>query len=924
MLNDKMAALTDRAGRVGRTGVSETERRDAKVGLQTTAVYRQGRDLRGAGQVRPSGLKRVFAPGVLAAALASLLPLHGAAAQETPAAEAARDFDLPATDLAASIDALGRQGGVRIDYPPGLVAGRQARAVTGHMGWHAALDRLLQGSGLTYRQTGDRAVVIEAAGEGPTPADPAVRNGQAARAPQAATDLAQVTVTGTRIRGGATPSPVIAIGSERIREEGFADLGEVIRSIPQNFSGGQNPAIVSGAEGGGIANQNITGGSALNLRGLGPDATLTLLNGRRLAYSGFVQAVDIGAIPVEAIDRLELIPDGASAIYGSDAVGGVGNVILKRDYNGITLAARYGGATDGGLVTREYSVTAGSNWDEGGLIATWKKSSSSPVYSSQRDYTDHLYGPTSLFPESGLRSGLVSAHQSLGGRVELQLDALRSERDQLVHYTATANNYFPATARTTTSFVSPVATFLLPNDWSLSTGTTWGADRTVSGVSIGTAATGAVALLARSLYRNSTRSYEIDAEGPMFELPGGDARLAVGVGHRTNGFRQENLVSGAVTADGSESSRFAFAEINLPLLGAKRRFPGTQRLELTGAIRTEDYDSFGAVTTPKLGVIYGPGADVTVRASWGRSFKAPTLLQRYQPRFAHLRTAASVGGTGYADDATVLIPYGGNPDLDAERARTWSASITFHPEAVPALEAELGWFDIEFTGRIAQPLVSQAEALSNPTYAPFIDRSPTADDQAEILATSEFRNFTGSPYDPASVVAIAYNRYINTVAQRFKGLDLSGSYGFTVGDGRATVRGSLSWLDATQQATIADRTSTISGTLFHPAGIQGRAGVVWDHGGLSASTFVNHVGGVTGTVEGRKSGSFTTMDVTLRYAARDRDGLLSGMEFALSATNLLDRPPPLYTHAPTGNPPYDSTNYSPIGRFLSVGISRHW
>src|SRR5690606_39717167 len=66
----------------------------------------------------------------------------------------------------------------------------------------------------------------------------------------------------------------------------------------------------------------VTGGSSLNLRGLGPDATLTLLNGRRMAYSGFVQAVDIGAIPVEAVDRVEIVADGASAIYGSDAVGG--------------------------------------------------------------------------------------------------------------------------------------------------------------------------------------------------------------------------------------------------------------------------------------------------------------------------------------------------------------------------------------------------------------------------------------------------------------------------------------------------------------------------------------------------------------------------------------------------------------------------
>src|SRR3546814_4104538 len=94
--------------------------------------------------------------------------------------------------------------------------------------------------------------------------------------------------------------------------------------------------------GGNVVDQNITGGSALNLRGLGPDASLTLLNGHRMSYGGFSQAIDISAIPVEAVDRVEIVADGASAIYGSDAVGCVANVILKRDFDGVVLGVRYG------------------------------------------------------------------------------------------------------------------------------------------------------------------------------------------------------------------------------------------------------------------------------------------------------------------------------------------------------------------------------------------------------------------------------------------------------------------------------------------------------------------------------------------------------------------------------------------------------
>src|SRR6185312_8355917 len=174
------------------------------------------------------------------------------------------------------------------------------------------------------------------------------------------------------------------------------------------------PGVSLGAAQGSPSNQDITGGSGINLRGLGPDATLTLLNGHRISYGGFAQAVDISAIPVEAVDRIEIVPDGASAIYGSDAVGGVANVILKRDYEGVTVGARYGGATEGGLATHEYTLTGGTRWSSGGLIATYKDTSTDPLYARQRDYTAYMFDPSSLYPGSDLRSGWVGLHQSIG------------------------------------------------------------------------------------------------------------------------------------------------------------------------------------------------------------------------------------------------------------------------------------------------------------------------------------------------------------------------------------------------------------------------------------------------------------------------------------------------------------------------------
>src|SRR3546814_17301120 len=125
-----------------------------------------------------------------------------------------------------------------------VVGNKESRAVTGQMSWQVALDRLLQGTGLGYRQTGDATVMIEAAGQGTATVGSYARTApdtpESQTAPEA-TDVATVTVTGTRIRGGTSPSPVTTIGIENIRAEGFADLGAVIRSVPKNFLGGQNP-----------------------------------------------------------------------------------------------------------------------------------------------------------------------------------------------------------------------------------------------------------------------------------------------------------------------------------------------------------------------------------------------------------------------------------------------------------------------------------------------------------------------------------------------------------------------------------------------------------------------------------------------------------------------------------------------------------
>lgn len=834
------------------------------------------------------------------------------------------DFNLPAGKLAAALDAFGTQSGIQVNYPPELVAGKQARAVHGRMSWREALGRLLQGSGLVYRQvSGTTIVITRSQGHAGFENHPAPVHSTATASPPApaVTNLSSITVTGTRIRGGTTPSPVITIGSEQIQAEGFTDLGEVIRSVPQNFSGGQNPGVVNGSASS-QANQNITGGSSLNLRGLGPDATLTLLNGRRMAYEGFSQSIDISAIPIEAVDRIEIVPDGASAIYGSDAVGGVANVILKPDYDGMTIGMRYGSAADGGLATREYTATTGTTWSSGGLIAAWKKASNNPVYSGQRDYTKGMEAPTTLYPDGDLRSGLLSVHQSIGDDIELRLDAFRTERGMFWNKAYTAY-YYLYKSDVTSSMLSPSMKVALPHDWMITIGVTQGKGKTNYRQSL-MSPTESVLADNRGFYRNKNNVYEIGAEGPLFPLPGGDMRLAFGVGYRSNEFL--NRAGGVTYADGDSGIRYGYIELNLPLIGKYQNVAGVRRLEFTAAIRGEDSDSFGRIATPKLGLIYGPSADFTLKASWGKSFKAPKLLNQYQNQSAYLYPATTLGGTGYAADATALVLSGGNPNLNPERARTSSASLEFHPESVPGLEAELTWFHIDYTDRVVLPLGAAVyQALGNAVYGEFVDHDPKASEQAALLAeSSAFYNYAGADYDPSKVVAIVDNRYVNASWQKFKGIDLSGSYDMGIAHGHLTIRGSSSWLDSKQQLTSMQSSYGLAGTLFNPPRINGRLGAIWRSGGFIASAFANYKSGVTDTTDDVKSASFTTFDLALRYDTGMRNDILSGLAFELSVQNLLDRAPPLYTAASSSVVPYDSTNYSAIGRFISISVSKHW
>jgi iron complex outermembrane recepter protein len=221
-------------------------------------------------------------------------------------------------------------------------------------------------------------------------------------APTSDTDEPQVlekyVVTGTNIpmAAEALAVPVLTVGQTTIQESGVAaDTLDLLRKVAPNISG-------VGEENAQINTGSSFGGASVTVKGLN---TLVLIDGRRVAFdpaesTGGGQFVDLNLIPVAAIDRFDILQDSASAIYGSDAVGGVINIILKKNYNGWEAGADYGFSTNtghyaersgyivGGVATDKTSITVGFNYNE-----------HDAMYLSQASYTDPIYG-TYTFPGS--------------------------------------------------------------------------------------------------------------------------------------------------------------------------------------------------------------------------------------------------------------------------------------------------------------------------------------------------------------------------------------------------------------------------------------------------------------------------------------------------------------------------------------------
>ncbi len=204
-----------------------------------------------------------------------------------------------------------------------------------------------------------------------------------AAAQQASDD--EIVVTGSRIRGvDPVGSAVIGLDREEIVAAGAPTTGDLIRELPAVISLGANE-VQSAAAFAQNGAANLTRSTNVNLRGLGAQSTLTLLNGRRLPAAGLqAQLVDASVIPSNALERLEVVADGGSAIYGSDAVAGVVNMITRSRFVGQETSARYGFAD--GYTDWQVGHIAGFKWDSGRAMVAGNYNEHSELLGKDRDF----------------------------------------------------------------------------------------------------------------------------------------------------------------------------------------------------------------------------------------------------------------------------------------------------------------------------------------------------------------------------------------------------------------------------------------------------------------------------------------------------------------------------------------------------------
>lgn len=382
---------------------------------------------------------------------------------------------MPAGDAAAALKTFSQQAGVEVLFPTDAAQGVRTNAVSGSLTPRAALEQMVAGTGFEVVQdekTG--ALGLRETAEAKNAASRTATRVVETESGEKAIQLEEIRVLGSRIRQTETagPSPVSRYDSEYIRATGAFTLSDFLNQLPQTYSGigsgrgsapnelnpefGQRTETTTPAFnfvlGSASAPAAQTGVSGVSLRGLGSGSTLVLVDGRRAAQSGAGNRgtdtrqgfVDLNTIPLGMVERVELITDGASAVYGADAVAGVINIILKKNYSGTEINGGFRTAEHGGGRERNASILHGFSHGQLSGTVSLEYFDRQNLKASKRSFSknqDHTAIPAGTLLSTGatqfgrdfrLNWGYPAVIQASGGVVAGTFDALPGVRVVLV------------------------------------------------------------------------------------------------------------------------------------------------------------------------------------------------------------------------------------------------------------------------------------------------------------------------------------------------------------------------------------------------------------------------------------------------------------------------------------------------------------
>lgn len=864
----------------------------------------------------------------------------------------------------------------------------------------------------------------------------------AVAAAQEEASTADIVVTGSRVRGAApVGSTVTTLGRAEMEASSAVTVDRMIKEIPQVFDLGvsENSRGQSGGSG------NITYGNSVNLRGIGPYATLVIIDGHRVTNNS--RSIDPSVLPSLGVERIEVVADGASAVYGSDAVAGVVNLIPRRSLDGGEVFARSGIASRGDFHETTLGAAIGKVFDRGQIMVAYEHVERSNLSGDDRSFFTsdqrasgggdyriarcapgniNANGTTYAIPTGGvtqanagsLAAGAINrcdelANQDLmpeqnydsvnsTGRFEFNdwlsvfYDGFYSKRNfyrQSAYSNArltvpqtnaffvrpagfTGTSYtldynFRDDVPTNDSFgsaeswqITPGVRAKLPHDWEAEALFGYGKTNDFSGsyhginnaalnaalassdpatafdpYGLGRTSETLLATIANQIFLAPTnghlKTYEARLNGPLFTLPGGAVKLATG-------YERQDFTVALGSARGAPTNPITFrhfgrkvdsvyGELYIPIFGADNAMPGFERLELNAAVRHDKYSDVGSTTNPKFGINWQPVRWAKLRASYGTSFRAPTIPEIYG-------NSNNIFGQSYQNPAggAPLQGYalsGPNLDLKPETATTWSIGADFDP--LPNLRFGITYWDVKYENQVLANLSNLTILGNEAEYAgtDIILRGAAAAARVQELLAQGVALAGGSfpGGDPANVTLFVDGRSQNLGVSVTRGIDFTGTWNTRLGAKDAlTVNISGTYLTkynvaVTPAAPLVDRRNII----FNPLKLKARASVTWDHGPFSARVLATHVGGYRNNLSRpvQSVKSYTPVDLTLNWKVGDQqaDGFFEkGLVLGLEVRNMFDIAPPYVNLAPNGNGGggYDATASDPIGRLFAVSVRK--